>query len=196
MDKAYADMKIAWMNEKCAPELLPYVGSVVSDLLKDIAAQQEQTRGASTPQEKFTVNLYEMEFERIRYVIRSYLRIRLAKIDRYFLHIFKNESELSKLSENEITYAQKYSDLVEAHLHTSLLQHIPEKLHKLDDKTPEFNMVPAPDLDLSVFCRVNETVGRFEIDDTDTVSLEKDDVYILRYRPIRPLIGTGQVQLI
>ncbi len=54
--------------------------------------------------DRFTVNIYRMELERVKFVMKSYLRIRLAKIERNLIYIIeKDRSEL--LSEAEKIFA-------------------------------------------------------------------------------------------
>ena len=54
--------------------------------------------------DRFTVNIYKMELERVKFIMKSYLRTRLAKIERHLVYIIeKDRSEL--LSEAEKIFA-------------------------------------------------------------------------------------------
>ena len=85
-----------------APELLPFQFSLVEKILRMIS-QREQVlnqRRLADADDRFNVNIYKMELERVKFVIKSYLRVRLAKIERHIVYIIeKDRSEL--LSEAE-----------------------------------------------------------------------------------------------
>lgn len=74
------------------------------------------------------LNLYKLEIERVEYLLRSYLRTRLLKIDRFYQYILtsEDESEREKLSAHELEYAVKYSKLITKQLNTSFLQFLPK----------------------------------------------------------------------
>ena len=79
---AYRRAQTAWLNERAAPELLPYEGVLVAELEAAVADQQQlvQARNADDTVKAFMGNLYFMEIERIKYLLRSYLRTRLTKV--------------------------------------------------------------------------------------------------------------------
>lgn len=56
---------------------------------------------------KVKLLIVESELERIKFLVRGYLRSRLTKIDKYTLHIKQNEDQLNKLSEKEIQYMER-----------------------------------------------------------------------------------------
>jgi len=93
-------------NEKMAPELLPFQFSLIETLLRLISNREqmiEQTTSVDVD-DRFTVNIYRMELERVKFVMKSYLRVRLAKIERNLIYIIeKDRSEL--LSEAEKIFA-------------------------------------------------------------------------------------------
>ena len=101
-------LKHAWMNEKQAPELLPFVGDeLLGGLVAKVAAQEAKikditqalassgTRGsgresvANQHQHRTMLLVYQTEVDRIKYLIRSYLRTRLAKMERHGVHLVK-----------------------------------------------------------------------------------------------------------
>ena len=63
-----------------------------------------ETKKLSDTDERFNINIYKMEVERVKFVMKSYLRARLAKIERHIVYIIeKDRSEL--LSESEKIFA-------------------------------------------------------------------------------------------
>ena len=60
--------------------------------------------GQGDVDDRFNLNIYRMELERVKFVMKSYLRTRLAKIERNLVYIIeKDRSEL--LSEAEKIFA-------------------------------------------------------------------------------------------
>ena len=43
----------------------------------------------STPQKQFILNIYALEVERIKYLLKLYFRTRLGKLEKYYEHIKK-----------------------------------------------------------------------------------------------------------
>jgi hypothetical protein len=77
------DIIRAWCNEKSAPELLPFKAELVQGLQGDIAQQQQELDtpgGGSVPRDAFTQGLYQLDIDRIKFVLASYLRTRLGKV--------------------------------------------------------------------------------------------------------------------
>uniref|UniRef100_A0A2K5NQ47 GINS complex subunit 4 n=1 Tax=Cercocebus atys TaxID=9531 RepID=A0A2K5NQ47_CERAT len=67
----------AWMNEKFAPELLESKPEIVECVVEQLEHMEENLRRAK--REDLKVSIHQMEMERIRYVLSSYLRCRLMK---------------------------------------------------------------------------------------------------------------------
>lgn len=98
---------------------------------------------------------HKMELERIRYIIASYLRCRLEKIETYTSYIL-HEEELRKddekrLSEDEAKFAQEYFDSVEKHFFQLAVRHMPSNIHA-DDKRQR---MVKPNLMSHVFLKAN-----------------------------------------
>ena len=89
----------AWINEKFAPDLLEPQIEVVECLLEQIAhiedkINNEKLQNGSNPKNKFAAALYKMETGRIRFLVSSYLRIRLEKIQRFIFYILEQEEKV------------------------------------------------------------------------------------------------------
>ena len=93
-------------NEKMAPELLPFQFSLVESMLRQVSSKESQidSQRLNDTDDRFNINIYKMELERVKFIIKSYLRVRLAKIERHLIYIIeKDKSEL--LSESEKIFA-------------------------------------------------------------------------------------------
>ncbi|KAI8868755.1 GINS complex, Sld5 component [Ramicandelaber brevisporus] len=93
MDDSYncvSEFTLAWQNERWAPELLPCDLYLLDDITEMLDFQMttvvDKLRDKGKPEEDFKAVLYETELERVRFMLRSYLRTRLAKIEKYALH--------------------------------------------------------------------------------------------------------------
>ena len=122
MDNSYEQrLKLFQMNtllhnEKMAPELLPFQFELVESLLRLVSSREqmiEQKRQVDAD-DRFNVNVNKMELERVKFVIKSYFRVRLAKIERHLVYLIeKDRSEL--LSESEKIFAFNLLESRKAH---------------------------------------------------------------------------------
>jgi len=85
---------------------------------------------------------------------------------------------------------------VDAHLLKSSLETAPSFLQKLNEPS----MIVKPVLDEPVFCRVKEDLGRVQIQGSqgtsDTVAMQKNNIFMLRYKAIESFLEEGKVELL
>lgn len=100
----------AWLNEKFSPEILPHQSDLVDCMLQQIHQMEENI--SKLEKGDFRITIHHMELDRIRYVITSYLRTRLEKIEKFTASILNDESKRSTdeqyLSDGEFKFAQDY----------------------------------------------------------------------------------------
>ena len=89
----------AWINEKFSPELLESQINVVQCLLEQIThieenINKEKLQNGNNPKNRFAASVYKMEIGRIRFIISSYLRIRLEKIQHFIFHLLEEEGKV------------------------------------------------------------------------------------------------------
>lgn len=105
-------MEEVWVNEKFAPEILPHKHEVVECVLGQISYMEKNL--STLPSTDFKKGIHQLEVDRIRFLVTSYIRHRLVKIENYVLHILKEEEkrgergEESYLTEAEQEFAVKY----------------------------------------------------------------------------------------
>ncbi|KAL3864572.1 hypothetical protein ACJMK2_006238 [Sinanodonta woodiana] len=191
----------AWLNEKFAEDLLEAKTDLVECMMEQISEMEDNIHRAKKGD--FKVSIHRLEIDRIRYVLSSYLRSRLTKIEKFATHLLEEEKlrkddEPSKLSPEEFTFAKDYDKLLESHLRNLALRHMPAHIQTLDPK----QTAVRPNLDKYVFLRVNEdTEGVLVEEETldtgeEIVDMKKGDQHIMRYRPVAPLVASGAVSLI
>jgi len=187
-----------WRNEKYAPEILPYDGPLIDNLceITDFANEkiQEDLEGdeSQDPNELDFV-LRRIDLERVKYMLRDYLRIRLWKVTQYpQQYLEPAHSEL--LSSAERIFLRNYWDAKSEFLKFRLLGAMPVSKQKLDDKIDLLDMVRRPKLDSHVYVRVVKDVGRVEVPPTFTqesptsaepLDLGEGETWLLRYSVVR-----------
>ncbi|EDO26653.1 predicted protein, partial [Nematostella vectensis] len=138
------------------------------------------------------------QIDRIRYVLSSYLRTRLQKIEKHVVHILEQEAsrdadEPSRLSPEELQYAKEYADNMESLFKSLVLQHMPPNMQSIDRK----KSVPRPNLDSYVFFKVLEDQEQVMIDpEEQPIDLEKGAQHIMRYSAVAPLLANGSIALL
>ncbi|CAB83179.1 DNA replication complex GINS protein sld5 [Schizosaccharomyces pombe] len=199
VENDYEDLCTQWVNERMAPDLLPFAEEIVSRVLDRIEAQRETLQlaiGTSSATSYRSV-LMQTELERVKFVLRSYMRTRINKIDKYAQYIQSHPNLLLYLSSPERQYLLRHQQIVHRHYMDSFLREVPAKMNKLDDKVGNLSMVASPDMDTAVFCVVNESVEEnFRVSENEYITLDKGDVLILRYSVISDYLRLGVVSLI
>ncbi|KAG9000943.1 GINS complex subunit [Tulasnella sp. JGI-2019a] len=103
----------AWTDERHAPDLLVFQGDLLDGLLQRLHEQAVmvthlQTDPNTTEEEHLRLTLVMTDMERVKFMVRSYVRVRLHKIEKYAPHIMGNPRMQEKLSVAELTHAQRY----------------------------------------------------------------------------------------
>lgn len=244
----YAHLVAHWRNERCAPELLQYPHALMGRTLARIQAQMEhlemlsmdfmegngsEQSGGNGSSGSRPVNnnrmlpllCMEAELERIKFVVRSYVRCRLAKIDRYSLYLRQVGEQVdddgfspldAQLSRDELVYFRRHAEITLKLFNDTILKHLPPDLQAINDTEGAFNMVDEPDWAKFVFVKVTGPPdGRLDADhqltrgqdgeyfyQTTIHELDEDidlsigSIYVLRYNVIKELLADGKVVLV
>jgi GINS complex subunit 4 len=180
------------MNEKNAPDILPYQGEMIELMLGQLTHMEENLQ-AIDPNE-FRRITHRMELERIRYIVTSYLRCRLHKIEDFTQHIINEErarsAEKKRLSEAELKFAEDYLESIEKHFHSLALRHFPPNQDDINKR------IIRPNLLGNVFLRVLKPCGVVVNTNDEEVDLSENSQHMLPYQLISDLVIKGDVQLI
>uniref|UniRef100_A0A673C470 DNA replication complex GINS protein SLD5 n=1 Tax=Sphaeramia orbicularis TaxID=375764 RepID=A0A673C470_9TELE len=192
-----ARLEEAWLNEKFSPELLENKSEVVECVMEQLTHMEANLQRVKKGDTKASV--HRMEIDRIRFVLSSYLRSRLQKIEKFFPHVLereqsRGEGDPSLLSPEEFAFAKEQQTV--AFAVTFPLSVTLNHMH--------FHVIPVPEpcLDSFVFLRVKEAQENILVEpETDdqreyVVDLEEGSQHLMRYRTIAPLVSSGAVQLI
>ncbi|KAB5551419.1 hypothetical protein GE09DRAFT_1204346 [Coniochaeta sp. 2T2.1] len=192
----------AWVAERSAPELLRWPSDGlferINDRIKNQIEKVEEMTGDMDPKTNFALIVIQTELERYRYLVRSYLRARIAKIDKHTLHYLSTDALRSRLSEVELAYATRHQALLHNHYLSSFLASFPARLQNLNDSSANINMIDSPDLDTAVFVRLlRDTMVESKGIDADDSSEAKDgSIIILRWSDAKPLVDRGDAELV
>lgn len=158
---------------------------------------EEQT-GNTDPKANFRLIIIQTELERFKFLVRSFLRARVAKIDAHALHHLSDSSTKVRLSPSELQYATAHTSLLHAHYHSSFLSQFPTSLQRMDDTAGGISMVEGPDVDKAVFVRALKDVEEpVYVEGTDTAfEMRRGDVVVMRWSAIREVVMAGDVELI
>ncbi|KAF7199955.1 DNA replication complex GINS protein SLD5 [Nothobranchius furzeri] len=196
-----AKLEEAWLNEKFSPELLENKSEVVECVMEQLTHMESNLQRVKKGDAK--ASFHRMEIDRIRFVLSSYLRSRLQKIEKFFPHVLEREKsrvegQPSLLSPEEFAFAKEYYTNTETYLKAVALKRMPLNLQTVD----LLKAVPEPCLDSFVFLRVKEKQENILVEpETDDqreyiVDLEEGSQHLMRYRTVAPLVSNGAVQLI
>lgn len=78
--------------------------------------------------DRFYFNVHKMELERVKYLLKAYLRTRLFKIERYLLFLVEKD-QANLLSEGEMAYAWSIYEAKKDHYNQTFLNKIPSRLN-------------------------------------------------------------------
>lgn len=196
-------LKRAWRTEKAAPEILQFEAGLVDRSREQIQLVEETLEELMTSgSDPLSVSLNQMDMDRTLFLLRSYLRTRLQKIEKYMVHIHKNTELWNRLSEQEQKFAKRCIEDLEEHFEKSVLSKLPDRYKssvKQSVISEEDDMVPEPQLDTYVICRTKRSLGALQLDNSgieDPVDLDPGDLYAVRYKSIKSLVYSGQVELV
>lgn len=207
-------LKRAWRQEKAAPEILKFETDLITRLTGQIELVEENVeQDSQSGIDPLTVSLYQMDLDRTQFLLRSYLRIRLQKIEKYIFHILATAELYNRLSKQEKEFAKTCLVDLEKHLEESVLSKLPnnyQSIFKQSMISEENDMVAKPQLDTFVVCKTNYYLGHIQLEDNEDGSsddranqrpleepfeMETDVLYFVRYKAIKGFVEEGRIDL-
>ncbi|KAK6461320.1 DNA replication complex GINS protein SLD5 [Scheffersomyces coipomensis] len=211
-DNLYNDLITAMINERMAPELLPYKKELLDEVLQRLSNQQQNlldsheygevnaSSGVVSSDFKLQLMIIETDIERYNYLVRLYLRTRLTKIDKHAIHYINETMESDKeirLSPEEEEYINQHFKIITKLYNNSFLKKMPPSLTLLDDTAGEESMIEHPDINKHVFIKsISTTPMYIKLDDGEDLPIEKDGIYVVKYNVIKKYIDLGDIVLI
>lgn len=187
-------LKTAWRNEKAAPEILQFQAPLVKRAKEQIQLMEETVEEyEESGMDPLTVSLYQMDLDRAQFLLRSYLRVRLQKLEKYMFYIWKNESLWSRLSDPEKMFVQRCIDDMEKHLEETVLSKLPDNYQSVRRQSvisEDDDMVPEPQLDTFIACKARNRFVSLRLADSERpLEMERHDVSFVLYKVIEDKIG-------
>jgi GINS complex subunit 4 len=130
--------------------------------------------------DRFFFNVHKMELERIKFMLKSYLRARLFKIERYLLFIVEKD-QASLLSESEMQYAWSLYESKKEHFAQAFLNKIPSRLNPFDSDTLEDRMITKPNDQEFVFVRFLKDYEVYALNIEIEIKIKRDTIYFMPY---------------
>ncbi|XXG98741.1 Peptidyl-prolyl cis-trans isomerase cyp15 [Hypoxylon texense] len=192
----------AWVAERSSPELLEWPADGLFERMNDRIKQQiekvEDMTGDMDPKTNFALIVIQTELERYKYLVRSYLRARIAKIDKHTLHYLSSSELRARLSPTELAYATRHQALLHNHYLSSFLSSFPPALQNLNDTTGNSSMIETPDLDTAIFIRLlRDTLVEGRGTDADgDMECKNGDIIILRWSDAKKLVDSGFAEIV
>jgi GINS complex subunit 4 len=190
-------LESALRREKVSPEILMFEENLVNKVITRLEEKQEDL--STTPienfEQQFDVLIYQLDIDRVKYLLSAYLRTRILKIQALAINIVLKD-QFSMLSTKEYSFVEKYFLIKTNHFKKSFLLKIPEDFRKIEHEENSKSPDTGPDLDKHVFIKALDSIGRFEVNPGEHIEISKDDVYLLRYSLIKPLLLTNKIDLI
>ncbi|ORY62281.1 uncharacterized protein BCR38DRAFT_236441 [Pseudomassariella vexata] len=192
----------AWIAERSAPELLDWPADGLFERINDRIKKQiekvEEMTGDMDPKTNFALIVIQTELERFKFLVRSYLRARVAKIDKHTLHYLSTADLRLRLSSTELAYATRHQALLHHHYLSSFLSSFPASLQNLNDTSGNISMIDTPDVDTAVFIRLlRDVVVRGKGTDVDGAAAgQHGDIFILRWSDAKGLVESGSAELV
>ncbi|KAK6254356.1 hypothetical protein SCA6_015661 [Theobroma cacao] len=203
-------LKRAWRNEKAAPEILPFEEALVKRAKEQIQLMEETVdEFEESGHDPLIASLYQMDLDRAQFLLRSYLRVRLQKIEKLMFYIWKSDTYHHRLSTEEEKFAERCIRDIGKHLEETVLSKLPDNYQSLLKQSiisEEDDMVPEPQLDTFVVAKCQRATRPLFLDGSrqsagfdnrdDHFQMVPGDLCILRYRPFQEELMSGNISLV
>ena len=205
--KLYETLKRAWNDEKNAPILLKFKSTEVARFQTLLASREREieelensANESGDGNEMLLSAIGREELNRAKYVLRSYLRTRIKKIQQFPVHVLQREQEA--VSGKELAFTEELVKAYEVHAQ-SVLANFPLKEYQSafmefgEEEVGEESMVSHPnEANKMVFIRILEDEGIFNYDDGtdegDAVDLKKGMILFCKFKQFKGLLETSE----
>ncbi|WVQ81818.1 hypothetical protein IAT38_003945 [Cryptococcus sp. DSM 104549] len=195
-------MGLVWARERGTTDIMPWEEELVESLLDKLEQQGKMVDALrsdpkTSEEEHFKLMLVQTEMERVKYLVRSYVRTRLHKIEKFSHYITLNPETHSLLSASETTHARRYTELLHTHFQHSVLESLPEKMRRMDESFNDgVSMVSQPNLDTPVLIYCRKDCGEVPIGGDENASLSPGTTHLIKYSLVASFIKLGEAEVI
>mmetsp|Transcript_18999 Transcript_18999/g.34498 ORF Transcript_18999/g.34498 Transcript_18999/m.34498 type:complete len:200 (+) Transcript_18999:2141-2740(+) len=192
-----ARLQAAMLREKASPELLIYEHELMSSILEQITVQQTILDARiESVQEHAAAELYQLELDRVKYLVASYLRTRLLKIQKLMYYLIeKNLGQL--LSQAEGTFLSKYFAIKTNQFKKAFLLKLPSNFQQIIDQSAyQRSAIARPNMKCCIFVRIKSDIGTVKVAEDSSTELRAGETHLLPYKVVKPLIERGSADVI
>ncbi|KAJ2900791.1 hypothetical protein MKZ38_002229 [Zalerion maritima] len=164
----------AWVAERSTPELLEWppdnLFERISNRIKAQIEKIEDMTGDMDPRTNFALIVIQTELERYKFLMRSFLRSRMAK----------------------------HQALLHNHYLSSFLSAFPPALQNLNDTAGNISMIDQPDNEGAVFVRLlrgTMVTGR-GVDADGSYEGQEGHILILRWSDAKGIVARGDAEVV
>ncbi len=125
-----------------------------------------------------------MEAERVKYLLKSYLRTRIFKIERFIFYIVEKD-QASLLSENEMQYAWSLYESKKEHFGKVFLNKIASRLNPFEAESLEDRMITKPNDKEFVFVRFLKDYEIYALNIEIEIKIQKNTIYFMPYTAVK-----------
>ncbi|KLT41169.1 GINS complex, Sld5 component [Cutaneotrichosporon oleaginosum] len=191
----------ALAKERGTPALLDWDADLVGTLLDKLEQQGKmmstlRADPSTSEEEHFRLVLVQTEMERAKWLVRSYVRARLHKIERYAQHIATTPELHARLSGGELAHARRYADLIARHYSSSVLDSLPEWLRRMDESSGGVSMVTKPNHAQPVLIYIRKDCGELVLDGDEVAELTKGSSHLVRYDLVERWVQLGWAEVL
>ena len=204
--KLYETLKRAWNDEKNAPILLKFKSTEVARFQTLLASREREIEAlencaneSGDGNEMLLSAIGREELNRAKYVLRSYLRTRIKKIQQFPVHVLQREREA--VSGKELAFTEELVKAYEVHAQ-SVLANFPLKEYQSafmefgEEEVGEESMVSHPnEANKMVFIRMLEDVGEYVVgtDEGDKYTdLKKGKILFCKFKQFKGLLESSE----
>ena len=187
----------AWINERCSPVILPYATELVG-LIQGRMGRVDQHMLEKADDEQFQkwATYHALELDRIRFLLKSYLRCRLFKIQMYAFNICDDADLMLRLSPSEAEFAQSLRNSYASTMHAGVLLALSRPdLRNIDAGDLKQALSEGPDTKQYVVA-VSESNLDLGFDGQNRpIQLSPGVMTAVRFDLVKDHLETGQVRL-
>jgi GINS complex subunit 4 len=190
-----------WITEKAAPDLLFHETAMVDALKGGVEERQEKLNAMSSAADMtFLCSILQMEVNRVNFLLHSYHRCRLQKIEKYATYIITEKRE-DRCSPAELNFLMGYAELLNSHFKSSFLDGLPDKLatwFSMDTPADDPLIVKPDTKNKFVTFRVKtDDVTDYAIaDGQDEVSFHQGDIVVGNWKDFEALFRDDKIDLL
>lgn len=179
----------SWLRrEKVSPEILMYQDQLISKIVANIESRQEMLNSSVTEtlEKQFENQVYQLDLDRIKFLVANYLRTRLFKIQNMAISIVYSGEE-GMLSSQECEFLTKFYLLKTNHFKKSFLLKIPEEYRKIEEEKYSKTPITKVNYKKHIIIKALQDVGICKIHDESekTIEIFKNDIAILPYDSVK-----------